>query len=172
MCPSGRLFDNSSKLHAIGRKFLHAELSHQYLDRVRRWERSVKKWLSYRKNYRKWPDHWWEEVQGFFHKNFLWLFTTYISLLSFMRSTCTSPTPVPWRYPSALICCTMGYPLFEVHIALGFQSEVSALIYSSNCSLTVVWKTTTTLTRYDSGMILQLTDEVSVSLSEIEQDIA
>ena len=128
MCPSGRLFDNSSKLHAVGRKCLHVELSHQCLDRVRRWERSVKKWLSYRKNYHNWPDHGWEEVQGFFQKNFLWLFTAYISLLSFMRSTHTSATPVPWRSPWALICCTMGCPHFEAHIALGFKSEVSAFI--------------------------------------------
>jgi hypothetical protein len=65
---SVRLFDNSSQLHSIELKFCAQNCLINISVERRRWEGSVKKWLSYRKNCHYWPDHPWGEVQGFFSK--------------------------------------------------------------------------------------------------------
>ena len=68
--PAVRLHDNSFTITSDWAEILYTELSHQYLGRVRRWEWSVKKWLSYRKNCHYWPDRPWGGVQGFFQKKY------------------------------------------------------------------------------------------------------
>ena len=49
--PAGRLHDNSCKSQPIVLELLPIELSHQYLDRVRRWEWFVKDLLNPNKTY-------------------------------------------------------------------------------------------------------------------------
>ena len=68
--PSVRLHDNSSQLHSIELKFCAQNCLINISRERRRWEWSVNKWLSYRKNCYYWPDHPWGRVQGFFQKKY------------------------------------------------------------------------------------------------------